>query len=64
MVVVAIVVLTGTDAWIAADLTAAFPIQAGTMIEAAGIRTSPQPVVNDVATGRAALADLGPAPEG
>ena len=33
------------------------------MIEAAGIRTSPQPVVNDVATGRAALADLGPAPE-
>ena len=63
MVVVAIVVLTGTDASLAADLTAAFPTQPGNLIEAAGAGASPQPADTSETIDRAALADLGPAPE-
>jgi cytochrome c biogenesis protein CcdA/thiol-disulfide isomerase/thioredoxin len=63
MVVVAIVVLSGTDASIAADLTAAFPIQAGSLVEAAGAAAATRPEDTTVATNGTALADLGPAPE-
>ena len=63
MVVVAIVVLTGTDATLAAGLTASFPTQAGDLIEAAGASVSPRPGVTTGPADQAALADLGPAPE-
>jgi cytochrome c biogenesis protein CcdA/thiol-disulfide isomerase/thioredoxin len=63
MVVVALVVLTGTDASLAATLTAAFPTQAGTQFEAAGAGASTRPEDTILTTDGAALEDLGAAPE-
>ncbi len=65
MVVVAILVLTGTDASLAAGLTAGLPVQGAGLVEAAGAdaNASPRPQATPGAVDGAALADLGPAPE-